>query len=322
MFRPVSDCFSAARAILPRVVSRSVSFTESKTYRVLTNYRALGDHLAEAIHEEKKRPWDEVNVTPLHLIARFFPTDGGELNGLTHLMGKPYPYIADHWDNNSTRALLQSFAGIQDEKGNMPLQDAIERREWLLASFIAENSSVDYSKMNKAGNNVALTMVKSMPCQLTTTQEPFFYAVERFKSTRSLAIYLVVKTKKEGWEQKDENGWGLAHWAAFRGLKKEDFKAEFPAFQDKWIEKDHQGITPEDVEKLFLLISSEGMKGVSGLNVITFGKLPKERQAEFQKALQEKIILTAQKTQHLLKVLPSDLQKAEQNWVNSLKVYP
>lgn len=112
---------------------------------------------------------------------------------------------------------------------------------------------------------------------------------------------------------KDENGWGLAHWAgAFRGLKKEDFKAEFPAFQDKWIEKDHQGITPEDVEKLFLLISSEGMKGKLRTQRHYFWKLPKERQAEFQKALQEKIILTAQKTQHLLKVLPSDLQKAEQ----------
>ncbi|MFV0340109.1 MAG: hypothetical protein ACK5MA_05700 [Parachlamydiaceae bacterium] len=320
MFRPVSDCFSAARAILPRVVSRSVSFTESKTYRVLTNYRALGDHLADAIHEEKKRPWDEVNVTPLHLIASHFPTDGGELNTLNHLMGKPYPYIADHWDDNPTRDLLQSFAGIQDEKGNMPLQVAIERREWPLVSFLAENSPINYSKKNKAGNNVALTMVKSMPCQLTTTQKPFFYAVERFKSTRSLAIYLVVKTEKEGWEQKDENGWGLAHWVAFRGLKKEDFKAEFPAFQDKWIEKDHQGITPEDVEKLFLLISSEGLKGLSGLNAITFEKMPKERQAEFQKAIQDTIILTAQKTQQLLRILSSDLQKAEQNWVKSINV--
>jgi hypothetical protein len=313
MFRPISECFSTARTFLPAVVSRSASFELSNTYRVLTNYPRLSGILEQTLHSEKA-PW-EGNVTSLHLIARFFPTsEEGYLNGLKPLMGEAYPPVPPPYNANATKDLLESYAGIQDGQGNTPLHDAILRKAWPLAAFIAENSKIHYTKKNKAGDNVAWAMVKSMPCQLTTPHVPFL--VPEHKTLRSLGVSLVRITKMEAWEKKDENGWGLAHWAAFRGFKKDELLVE----GEKWTERDNQGVTPEDIEKLFQLISSEGIKGLSDLNSITFKNLPKERQAEFHKALQEKITQTALRMQHLLKALPSDLRKSEKDWVKSINV--
>lgn len=284
MFRPVSECISAARTFLPVVVSRSVSYETSNTYRVLKNYPKLSGILEETLHKEKGS-WDG-NVTPLHLIARFFPSEAvrrGHLNTLASLMGDPYPWVPDHWRDTETRDLLNSYAGIQDDQGNMPLHDAILRKEWPLTAFLAENSSVFRNKKNNAGDTLAWTMIKSMPSQFTSDAH-HYYAMNLYKNTRSLGYSLVNNAGKDAWERKDENGWGLAHWCAFRGYKKEEFLKQ----KEKWTEKDNQGVTPEDIENLFQLISTEGIKD-SDQNAVTLRNLPKERQAEYHQYLQERI---------------------------------
>lgn len=298
-FAPIIPSF------LPKLHVHPIAFKQSKLYPLMQSAFKNGQFAPLMTEWEgcKAEKWDD-KVTPLHEIARHMPVNRKIFHRFIDTIGGRYDtlsYRIPSEEKANFEPLLLDCTKVKNANGETPQHIALQQKNWRLADYLQRYNPEE-------GYEIAMKWLKSIETQFT--------AVERGTPIRSMFndfdVYdsilhatHVATTSSDDWKEKDENGWTLAHWLAFRGISKGNYP---PEIQNLWdSDRDNRRVSPDEVAGLIQFIAQANSSEEAEMHKKVLNYLPEERKNELLDVIQARIQAYRGKIQNGLSLLPDDL---------------